>query len=51
MRDKGRVRGTFRTYLQWPLMMSVFMILLTALVAAVSLKAGIIVSVLSLIHI
>lgn len=51
MRDKGRVRGTFRTYLQWPLMMSVFMILLTALVAAVSLKAGIIVSVFTLIYI
>lgn len=51
MRDKGRVRGTFRTYLQWPLMMSVFMVLLTALVAAVSLKAGIIVSVFTLIYI
>ncbi len=44
MREKGKTRGIFRLYLQWPLLLSVLMILLTAAVAAVSLKAGVIVS-------
>ncbi|MGN0373344.1 MAG: DHH family phosphoesterase [Enterocloster sp.] len=51
MKDKGRMRGTFRVYLQWPLLLSVLLIILTALVGAVSLKAGIIVSVFTIIYV
>ena len=51
MKDKGRMRGTFKVYLQWPLFLSVLLIVLTALVAAVSLKAGIIVSVFTVVYI
>ena len=49
MRDKGRTRGIFKVYLQWPLFLSVLLIVLTAVVAAVSIKAGIIVSVFTIV--
>ena len=51
MRDKGRTRGIFKVYLQWPLFLSVLLIVLTAVVAAVSVKAGIIVSVFTNVYI
>lgn len=51
MKDKERMRGTFRLYLQWPLVLSVLWIILTAVVGAVSLQAGIIVSIFSLVYI
>ena len=51
MRDKGKMRGTFRVYLQWPLLLSVLLIVLTAVVGTVSAKAGIIVSVFTLVYI
>ena len=51
MRDKGRTRGIFKVYLQWPLFLSVLLIVLTAVVAAVSVKAGIIVSVFTIVYI
>ena len=51
MRNKRKVRGTFRLYLQWPLFLSALLIVLTAIVGAVSLKAGIIVSVFTLVYI
>lgn len=51
MKDKGRTRGTFKVYLQWPLFLSVLLIILTAVVAAVSVKAGIIVSVFTIVYI
>ena len=51
MRNKRKVRGTFRLYLQWPLFLSGLLIVLTAIVGAVSLKAGIIVSVFTLVYI
>ena len=51
MRNKRKVRGTFRLYLQWPLFLSGLLIVLTAIVGAVSLKAGIIVSVFMLVYI
>ena len=51
MRDKGRTRGIFKVYLQWPLFLSVLLIVLTAVVAAVSIKAGIIVSVFTIVYI
>ena len=51
MRNKRKVRGTFRLYLQWPLFLSGLLFVLTAIVGAVSLKAGIIVSVFTLVYI
>ena len=51
MKDKGKVRGTFKAYLQWPLFLSVLLIILTAVVGAVSVKAGIIVSAFTLVYI
>ena len=51
MDEKRKVRGSFRIYLQWPLFLSVLMVLLTAAVGAVSLRAGIIVSFFTLIYI
>ena len=51
MDEKRKVRGSFRIYLQWPIFLSVLMVLLTAAVGAVSLKAGIIVSFFTLIYI
>ena len=51
MRDKGRTRGIFKVYLQWPLFLSVLLIVLTAVVAAVSVNAGIIVSVFTIVYI
>ena len=51
MRDEGRTRGIFKVYLQWPLFLSVLLIVLTAVVAAVSIKAGIIVSVFTIVYI
>ena len=51
MRDKGRTRGIFKVYLQWPLFLSVLLIVMTAVVAAVSIKAGIIVSVFTIVYI
>ena len=51
MRDKGRTRGIFKVYLQWPLFLSVLLIVLTAVVAAGSIKAGIIVSVFTIVYI
>lgn len=51
MKEKGKVRGRFRVYLQWPLLMSVFMILLTAIVGTVSIRAGVIVSVFTIVYI
>lgn len=51
MKDKGRMRGTFKVYLQWPLFLSVLLVILTAAVGAVSIKAGIIVSVFTIVYI
>ena len=51
MKDKRRTRGIFKVYLQWPLFLSVLLIVLTAVVAAVSIKAGIIVSVFTIVYI
>ena len=51
MKDKGRTRGTFKVYLQWPLFLSVLLVILTAAVGAVSIKAGIIVSVFTIVYI
>ena len=51
MRNRRKVRGSFRLYLQWPLFLSAFLIVLTAIVGAGSLKAGIIVSIFTLVYV
>lgn len=51
MKDKGKMRWTFRVYLQWPLYLTVFMVLLAAAGGAVSFTAGIIVSAFTLVYI
>lgn len=51
MREKGKSKGTFQVYLQWPLFLSVLMVILTAAVSAVSLKAGLMVSLFTIIYI
>lgn len=51
MKDKGRVRGKFRLYLQWPLFLSALLIILSLVVGLVSVKAGIIVSAFTVVYI
>ena len=50
MNDQTKVRGRFRIYLQWPVMLSALWILLTVAVSAVNLLAGIMVSAATLIY-
>lgn len=51
MKDKGKVWGAFTVYLQWPLFLSILLIILTAIVWVVSAKAGVLVSVFTLVYI
>lgn len=51
MKDKVRVRGRFRLYLQWPLYLSALLIILSLVVGLVSIKAGIIVSAFTVIYV
>lgn len=51
MKDKGRVRGKFRLYLQWPLFLSALLIILSLVVGLVSVKAGIIVSAFTVVYV
>ena len=51
MKDKGRVRGRFRLYLQWPLFLSALLIILSLVVGLVSVKAGIIVSAFTVVYV
>lgn len=44
MNDQRRVRGKFRIYLQWPVMLSALWILVTVAAGAIDLRAGILVS-------
>ena len=44
MKEKVKVRGKFRLYLQWPLYLSALFIIMGLFVGLVSVKAGIIVS-------
>ena len=44
MNDQTKVRGKFRIYLQWPVMLSALWILVTVAVSALDLRAGILVS-------
>lgn len=51
MKDRGRMRGIFKVYLQWPLFLSVLLVILTAIVGTVSIRAGVIVSVFTILYI
>lgn len=45
MKNKVRVKGELSIYLQWPLILSIVLILATMVVAAVNVRAGVIMSV------
>ena len=51
MKEKRRTKGIFQVYLQWPMLLSVLMVLLTAAVSVVSLKAGVLVSLFTVVYI
>lgn len=51
MNEKIKVKGQLRTYLQWPLYMTALLIAATAVIGAVSVTAGIIMSAFTLIYI
>ena len=56
MKEKIKVKGQLRAYMQWPLYLSAMLIIMNAIIGAVSVTAGIIMAVftllyLSLIHI
>ncbi len=51
MNDKIKVRGSFRLYLQWPLILSALLIILSLAVGLVSVKAGIIVSAFTVVYV
>ena len=48
--DQTKVRGKFRIYLQWPVMLSALWILVTVAVSALDLRAGILVSAATVIY-
>ena len=50
-RKKVKFNGKLKSYMQWPLIMTVFLILMDFLVYCIDIKAGLVVSALSLIHI
>ena len=50
MNDQTKVRGKFRIYLQWPVMLSALWILVTVAVSALDLRAGILVSAATVIY-
>ncbi len=51
MDDQAKARGRFKAYLQWPLMLSALLIILTVAVSMVSLTAGIIVSAATVVYV
>ena len=50
MNDQTKVRGKFRIYLQWPVMLSALWILVTVAVSALDLRAGVLVSAATVIY-
>ena len=50
MNEQTKVRGKFRIYLQWPVMLSALWILVTVAVSALDLRAGILVSAATVIY-
>lgn len=51
MKEKIKVKGQLRAYLQWPLYLSVLLIVVNAVIGAVSVTAGIIMAVCTLVYI
>ncbi len=51
MKDNRKVRGSFGLYLQWPLILSALLIILSLAVGLVSVKAGIIVSAFTVVYV
>lgn len=51
MKEKIKVKGQLRAYLQWPLYLSVLLIIVNAVIGAVSVTAGIIMAVCTLVYI
>ncbi len=51
MKEKFKIRGQLRTYMQWPLYLSALLIAANVAIGAVSVKAGIIMAVFTLVYI
>ena len=50
MKEKVRVRGLLSVYLQWPLILSVLLIIATMVIAAVNVKAAAVLSVFTFLY-
>ena len=51
MKEKIKVKGQLRAYMQWPLYLSAMLIIMNAIIGAVSVTAGIIMAVFTLLYI
>ena len=51
MKEKIKVKGQLRDYMQWPLYLSAMLIIMNAIIGAVSVTAGIIMAVFTLLYI
>ena len=51
MKNKVRVKGELSIYLQWPLILSILLIMATMVVAAVDVQAGVVMSVFTFLYI
>lgn len=51
MKNKVRVKGELSVYLQWPLILSILLILATMVVAAVNVRAGVVMSAFTFLYI
>lgn len=51
MKDKVRVKGELSIYLQWPLILSVMLILVTGIIAAMDVRAGAVMSAFTFLYI
>lgn len=51
MDEKGKIRGSFRLYLQWPLFLSALLIILNLVVGLISFSAGIVAALFTLAYV
>ena len=51
MKEKIKVKGQLGLYLQWPVILSVLLVIMNLIIGAVSLKAGLVMCGLTLIYI
>ena len=51
MKEKFKIKGQLRTYMQWPLYLSALLIAANAVIGAVDVKAGIIMAAFTLLYI